>query len=67
MYHRKMSKSPTNRRDFLRQLAASSAVLAAPSWLSTLGYAQTRGPAVPHTQRADTIGLGLAKGIAEIE
>lgn len=35
----------TNRRGFLHQLASSSAALASASWLSTLGYAQTRGPA----------------------
>lgn len=35
----------SNRRDFLTQLVSSSAALAAGSWLSSLGYAQTRGPA----------------------
>jgi alpha-N-arabinofuranosidase len=34
-----------NRRTFLAQLASSSAALAAASWLPSLGYAQTRGPA----------------------
>ena len=35
----------SNRRKFLKQLAASSAVLAATPWLTSIGYAQTRGPA----------------------
>jgi alpha-N-arabinofuranosidase len=35
----------SNRRKFLAQLASSSAALAAVSWLPSLGYAQTRGPA----------------------
>jgi hypothetical protein len=35
-----------NRRKFLAQLGASNAALAASSWLSGIGYAQTvRGPA----------------------
>src|SRR5208282_2567164 len=34
-----------NRRKFLARLATSSAVLAATPWLSSIGYAQTRGPA----------------------
>jgi alpha-L-arabinofuranosidase len=33
----------SNRRDFFRTLASSSAALAATSWLEPLGYAQTRG------------------------
>jgi len=38
---------PCNRRRFLRQLASSSAALAATPWLSSIGFAQTtsRGPA----------------------
>ena len=32
------------RRDFLKTLVASSAALSAPSWLTTLGYAQSGGP-----------------------
>jgi len=36
----------TSRRQFLRQLTSSSAALAATSWLSSIGYAQSsRGPA----------------------
>ena len=36
----------TNRRKFLRQLASSSAALAATSWLGSIGFAQSsRGPA----------------------
>jgi alpha-L-arabinofuranosidase len=35
----------SNRRKFLAQLASSSAALAAVSWLPSLGYAQSRGPA----------------------
>jgi len=35
----------SNRRTFLAHLISSSAVLAAGSWLSSIGYAQTRGPA----------------------
>ncbi|MFB3778438.1 MAG: alpha-N-arabinofuranosidase [Bryobacteraceae bacterium] len=35
----------SNRRDFFRTLASSSAALAAGSWLQPLGYAQTRGTA----------------------
>jgi len=35
----------SNRRDFLKQLSSSSAALAASSWLSGFGYAQTTGPA----------------------
>ncbi len=34
-----------DRRDFLRTLTASSAALAAGSWLTPLGYSQTRGTA----------------------
>jgi alpha-N-arabinofuranosidase len=34
-----------NRRDFMVRLGRSGAALAAGSWLSRLGYAQTRGPA----------------------
>src|SRR5690242_15275311 len=34
-----------NRRDFLRTLTASSAALAAKSWLEPMGYAQSRGTA----------------------
>lgn len=34
-----------NRREFLTQMLSSSAALAGSSWLSSLGYAQTRGPA----------------------
>ena len=34
-----------NRRKFLAKLSASGAVLAASPWLSSIGYAQTRGPA----------------------
>jgi alpha-N-arabinofuranosidase len=34
-----------SRRSFLAQLASSSAALSAGSWLTTIGYAQTRGPA----------------------
>ncbi len=34
----------TNRRQFVKQLASSSAVLAAGSWLTSIGYAQTRSP-----------------------
>ncbi len=32
------------RRDFLKTLVASSAALSAPSWLTSLGYAQSGGP-----------------------
>ena len=39
-----MSRRVT-RRDFLADLAKSGAALAAGSWLSTFGFAQTRGPA----------------------
>jgi alpha-L-arabinofuranosidase len=35
----------TARRTFLKQLCASSAALAAPSWLAGIGYARTRGAA----------------------
>jgi alpha-N-arabinofuranosidase len=35
----------SNRRDFLTRLASSSAALASGSWLGSIGYAQTRGPA----------------------
>ena len=35
----------SNRREFLANLLSSSAALAAGSWLSSLGYAQTSGPA----------------------
>jgi alpha-N-arabinofuranosidase len=34
-----------SRRSFLAQLACSSATLAAGSWFTSIGYAQTRGPA----------------------
>ena len=34
-----------NRREFLSQILSSSSALAAGAWLSSLGYAQTRGPA----------------------
>ncbi len=39
-----MNLTPT-RRQFLESLGKSGAALAAGSWLSTFGYAQTRGPA----------------------
>ena len=39
-----MSLTP-NRRQFLESLGKSGAALAAGSWLSTFGFAQTRGPA----------------------
>ena len=39
-----MSLTPS-RRQFLAGLGKSGAALAAGSWLSTFGYAQTRGPA----------------------
>ncbi|HRR56794.1 MAG TPA: hypothetical protein P5057_07485, partial [Acidobacteriota bacterium] len=35
----------SHRRTFLSQLCSSGAALAAGSWLSSIGYAQTRGPA----------------------
>lgn len=37
--------SLTSRREFLGRLASSSAVLATASWLPSIGYAQTTGPA----------------------
>jgi alpha-N-arabinofuranosidase len=43
---------PLNRRDFMAGLGRSGAALAAGSWLSSLGYAQTRGPARAVLQRA---------------
>jgi alpha-N-arabinofuranosidase len=39
-----MNSTP-NRRQFLESLGKTGAALAAGSWLSTFGYAQTRGPA----------------------
>jgi alpha-L-arabinofuranosidase len=41
-----------SRRDFMAGLGRSGAALAAGSWLSSLGYAQTRGPARVVLQRA---------------
>ncbi len=35
----------SDRRGFLAQLCSTSAALASHSWLASLGYAQTRGPA----------------------
>jgi len=40
-----MSLTDAGRRRFLETLGRSGAALAAGSWLSTIGYAQTRGPA----------------------
>jgi len=40
-----MSLTDAGRRSFLETLGRSGAALAAGSWLSTIGYAQTRGPA----------------------
>ena len=37
--------SETKRRDFLKTLVSSSAALSAPSWLASLGYARSHGPA----------------------
>jgi hypothetical protein len=44
----------TNRRQFVKQLISSSAVLTAGSWLSSLGYGQTsRGAARAVINQAD--------------
>lgn len=42
----------TSRRNFLTQVASSSAALVAGSWLASIGYAQTRGPARTILNRA---------------
>ena len=40
-----MKMPRTNRRKFLKQICCSGAALTAGSWLTSIGYAQTRGPA----------------------
>jgi alpha-N-arabinofuranosidase len=40
-----MKMHRTNRRKFLKQVGFSGAALTAGSWLTSIGYAQTRGPA----------------------
>jgi alpha-L-arabinofuranosidase len=40
-----MKMPRTNRRKFLKQICYSGAALTAGSWLTSIGYAQTRGPA----------------------
>ena len=40
-----MKMPRTNRRTFLKQVCYSGAALTAGSWLTSIGYAQTRGPA----------------------